>query len=168
MLYSTRDLSNPTSKTAHDFHTAFCCLRLGNERIQGIGDPPFPCPFSLACARLSASGVLIPRRVPRISAMPLLAPTSAYWLTRSVFLRCLGGIFSIAFTVALFQNKALIGDKVGILYLLLQGYVRNSQRCLREVWISSGSLPRSEACAVNNGQYPSRYQKCFCRVFVAR
>ncbi|CAM9494348.1 unnamed protein product [Sphacelaria rigidula] len=43
--------------------------------------------------------------------MPLLAPTSAYWLTRSVFLRCLGGIFSIAFTVALFQNKALIGDK---------------------------------------------------------
>ena len=37
-------------------------------------------------------------------------PTSTYWLTRILFLRCLSFIFFIAFIVAFFQNKSLIGE----------------------------------------------------------
>lgn len=68
---------------------------------------------------LVSAGVLIPRLLPQLPTLPLpliaplVAPTdSTYWLTRSWFLRGLGGIFSIAFSVALIQNKALIGDQV--------------------------------------------------------
>ncbi|CBJ31503.1 conserved unknown protein [Ectocarpus siliculosus] len=58
------------------------------------------------------AGVLIPRSMPQLSALPALASAepSSYWLTRSLFLRCLGGVFSVAFSVALRQNPALIGD----------------------------------------------------------
>lgn len=69
------------------------------------------------CSSLSfpTPGVLIPRLFPQVQVLALqsLAPTRSYWLTRSVFLRALGAIFSVAFSVALVQNKALIGDKVG-------------------------------------------------------
>lgn len=59
-------------------------------------------------------GVSIPRLVPALVELPALAsgePVS-YWLTRSLFLRCLGGMFAVAFSVALRQNPALIGDQV--------------------------------------------------------
>lgn len=72
---------------------------------------------------LVSVGVLLPRLLPQLAALPLpfiaplvaplVGPTGAtYWVTRSLFLRGLGGIFSIAFSVALIQNKALIGDQV--------------------------------------------------------
>lgn len=52
--------------------------------------------------------------MPALTALTSIAtPTRAYWLTRTVFLRCLGGLFSVAFSVAFLQNKALIGDQVG-------------------------------------------------------
>ena len=41
---------------------------------------------------------------------------STFWLTRIVFLRCLAFVYAVAFAVAFFQNKALIGQN-GILPL---------------------------------------------------
>ncbi|CAM9481147.1 unnamed protein product [Ectocarpus sp. 4 AP-2014] len=72
-------------------------------------------PLGRACAvgvATAMAGVLIPRSMPQLSALPALASAepSSYWLTRSLFLRCLGGVFSVAFSVALRQNPALIGD----------------------------------------------------------
>ncbi|CAM9322713.1 unnamed protein product, partial [Hapterophycus canaliculatus] len=59
------------------------------------------------------AGVVIPRLVPQLTVLPRLMSTepASYWLTRSFFLRCLGGVFAVAFSVALRQNPALIGDK---------------------------------------------------------
>lgn len=72
-------------------------------------------PYLYCAPRRTHAGVLIPRLVPQFAALPVaLGPTQTYWLTRSVFLRCLGGIFAVAFSVALAQNKALIGDQVGL------------------------------------------------------
>lgn len=72
-------------------------------------------PYLYDAPRRTHAGVLIPRLVPQFAALPVaLGPTQAYWLTRSIFLRCLGGIFAVAFSVALTQNKALIGDQVGL------------------------------------------------------
>ena len=42
----------------------------------------------------------------------------SYWITRVVFLRCIAFIYAVAFSVALLQNKQLIGDR-GLLPLSL-------------------------------------------------
>ncbi|CAM9866981.1 unnamed protein product [Ascophyllum nodosum] len=55
----------------------------------------------------AVAGVLLPRWVPQLA----FEPTGQYWLIRVAFLRGLGGVFAVAFAVALFQNKALVGDK---------------------------------------------------------
>lgn len=64
---------------------------------------PFPC---------TQTGFVIPQLLPP-QLVASVAPTRQYWLTRVVFLRGLGGVFTVAFSVALLQNKALIGDQVG-------------------------------------------------------
>lgn len=71
-------------------------------------------PQEQLCEPCIQTGVVIPRFLPpQLAAYSALAPTPQYWLTRVIFLRGLGGIFAVAFSVALFQNKALIGDQVG-------------------------------------------------------
>jgi hypothetical protein len=42
--------------------------------------------------------------------MDIDALADRYWLTRILFLRCLGFLYSVAFLVALLQNEALIGE----------------------------------------------------------
>ena len=42
----------------------------------------------------------------RVALLP-----GSWWLTRIVFLRCLGGVYLTAFLVALHQNPALLGDR---------------------------------------------------------
>eukprot|EP00752_Nemacystus_decipiens_P005434 g4925.t1 len=64
-------------------------------------------------AATAVAGVGVPRLVPALRDLPVLASREpvSYWLTRSLFLRCLGGVFAVAFSVALRQNPALIGDQ---------------------------------------------------------
>lgn len=82
------------------------------------------------------AGVCIPRLLPALGDLPVSLSAGepvSYWLTRSLFLRCLGGVFAVAFSVALRQNPALIGDEVG-------GECRVLQSCLERVFISPKSL----------------------------
>eukprot|EP01043_Picozoa_sp_COSAG02_P001238 COSAG02_NODE_26_length_51927_cov_61.213881_3_plen_594_part_00 len=42
---------------------------------------------------------------------PVMLRPGSWWLTRIVFLRCLGGVYLTAFLVALHQNPALLGER---------------------------------------------------------
>lgn len=80
---------------------------------------------TLVFFRHHPAGVCIPRLAPALGGLPVLASAepASYWLTRSLFLRCLGGVFAVAFSVALRQNPALIGDQVGGERRVLHVYV---------------------------------------------
>lgn len=75
--------------------------------------------------------------MPALGALPVLVSREpvSYWLTRSLFLRCLGGVFAVAFSVALRQNPALIGDQVrGGRRALLTGLLRAGFRQPETRW----------------------------------
>lgn len=40
-----------------------------------------------------------------------MSPPPSYWLTRVLFLRCLAIVYHVAFLVALFQNRQLLGSR---------------------------------------------------------
>ena len=98
------------------------------------------------------AGVCIPRLAPALGGLPTLLSSGepvSYWLTRSLFLRCLGGVFAVAFSVALRQNPALIGDQVGrerrvcATGLVARGLSSPSSLIVKCSWMprSSGRIP---------------------------
>ena len=107
----------------------------------------------------SPAGVSVPRLVPALGAIPVLVSREpvSYWLTRSLFLRCLGGVFAVAFSVALRQNPALIGDQVRggrrtlLAGLLRAGFRRPQTRWYGPPFVSSTILrPNRLLSKVNN------------------
>jgi hypothetical protein len=48
---------------------------------------------------------------PDKNVSPVMLTPGSWWLTRIVFLRCLGGVYLTAFLVALHQNPALLGER---------------------------------------------------------
>lgn len=102
-IQALRMWANRHKRTIHSFPSSVASV---SSRLPSRGLLPHILRFG--------TGVLLPRIVPEIGALPALAPTRSYWLTRTIFLRSLGAIFTVAFWVALMQNKALIGDDVSI------------------------------------------------------
>lgn len=108
-----------------------------------------------------SAGVCIPRLVPTLVELPALAASGApasYWLTRSLFLRSLGGIFAVAFSVALRQNPALIGDQVGGEWVA--GYCWAMYCCFQRAFIIPTYLcsftSRVLLCSAHRSQRPGR------------
>ncbi|XP_057227266.1 lipase maturation factor 1-like [Malurus melanocephalus] len=86
--------------------------RPGRDRAPGAAPDPSP------AASPGSPG-------PGLGAAALLLPPGTFWLTRIVLLRSIAFLYSVAFLVALHQNKQLIGTK-GLLPCKL--YLQDIQR----------------------------------------
>lgn len=63
-----------------------------------------------------------------------------YWLTRVVYLRCLGFLFLVAFTISLLQNEGLIGEKgltPAIIFMerYQQYFQNNANQFISKSWV---------------------------------